>query len=540
MPFRPVQWARQSIEGRQVEADGSRLLNFYAVQLAAPEESKVPVMIYSSPGQRRFLKTNGTNSAVALNTSAGVHALLEINSVVYGHWLFGISHQNIFFGIRVDEDNGGSYQIDGDYNPFKTVSPDSVYAFPTANTWQYTPEGADIVPADKPIKLVTDGRRIMWVSPNEVYSFDLKRLSDGESSPFETIQAPVPADLSTLEDLDDQDWVDCLWIDGYFLLAAKSGQFFHSNLDSTQFDQLDFAEAGSNPDNIVGIEHINRRVYIFGTESVEAWYNAGHADFAFARDNSQTLNVGCANRATIAKNQFAIVFLGNDLSVYSLIGGRPNRISTETVELAIARSDQDQARGFTYTEEGHRFYSLTLVNAEDGTKANWTYDFVTGVWHERDQTDILCHIRWNKHQNIVGREGAEHIFDLRLDWGVIEADSANATDNVIQRESIAPLLFANQQRVNMTSFQIEVPLRSGGQPTDSILVEWSDDGKRTWKGGTAQDGTTSLAHKLDDGPRFRRNRLGQFRIGRHMRLTTSARRRVDVLGAYVETDIAPD
>lgn len=533
MPFRPIQWARRSVEGRQIEADGSRLLNFYAVQLAAPEESKVPVMIYSSPGQRRFLRTNGSEARPG--QGAGVHALLELNTVVYGHWLFGLCHQSIFFAIRADPTNAGGYDINRSYGPFDGGS---IYQVPESRAWRFSSELQEVVPADQPRKLVSDGRRVMFVSPSEVYAFDLKRLRDGEANPFAQVVAPVPADLSTLEDLSEQDWVDCLWIDGYFLLAARSGQFFHSNLDSLQFDQLDFAEAGANPDNIVGIETLHRRVYIFGDKSIESWFNAGNRDFAFSRNNNMTINIGCASRASIAVDQNSISFLGNDGVVYALLGGAPVRISNESVEFDISESDPTRARGVAYTEEGHRFYLLTLVY-DDGRRKAWGYDFATGVWHERSQTDILCAMRWRKRQNLIGREGAEHIYDMRLNWGAIERDS-DGLELAIEREAVSPLVFANLQRFKMRSFHIDVPHREGGEAEDSILVEWSDDGKRTWKGGTSQDGSQSNAQRLDAGPRLRRNRMGQTRTGRHIRITTSAKRRVDILGAYTDTNVAPD
>ncbi len=536
MPFRPIQWARQTIEGRQIEADGSRLLNFYAVQLAAPDESKVPVMIYSSPGQRRWMRTNGGEARAG--DRPGVHALLELDSVIYGHWLFGITHQSVFFAIRADPENSGSHNIDRAYNPFGGA----VYQIPEESTWRFTSETQEITPRDQPRKLVTDGRRVLFVSPSEVYAFDLKRLRDGESNPFAQVVAPVPADLSTLADLQEQDWVDCLWIDGYFLLAAKSGQFFHSNLDSLQFDQLDFAEAGANPDSIVGIETLHRRVYIFGDRSIEGWYNAGLADFAFARDNSSTLNVGCAARATIAADQFSISFLGNDGIVYALLGGAPIRISSESVEYDISESNPSLARGVVYTEEGHRFYLLTLIY-DNGNRKAWGYDFSTGVWHERSQTNILCMARWRKRQNLVGREGAAHIFDMRLNWGTMENDQAGEAP--IFREAVSPLVFANLQRFKMRQFLIDIPVRSDGLDEDEILIEWSDDGKNIWKGGYSwvrdENGNRKKnSKKLKAGQRHRVHRMGQAYVGRHIRITTDAKRRVDILGAYVETDVAPD
>ena len=145
--------------------------------------------------------------------------------------------------------------------------------------------------------------------------------------------------------------------------------------------------------------------------------------------------------------------------------------------------------------------------------------------------------RWRKRQNLVGREGAAHIFDLRLNWGAMENDQAG--ESRIRREAVSPLVFANLQRFKMPSFHIDIPLRSGGESTDDILVEWSDDGKKTWKGGSSFDGTPNV-QPLDTGPRLRRNRMGQTRTGRHIRITTDAKRRVDILGAYVETDVAPD
>lgn len=529
MPFRPVQWAKRSIEGRQTEADGSRLLNFYPVQLAAPEDSKVPVMLYSGPGFRRWLKTNGTDALASAN-DVGVHALLRINTPVYGTWLCGLTHQSVFFAVRIDPDSAGTYQIDADYDPFRSVSPDSIIEIPDSHTHPFTTETADAIPAASTRRLVTDGRRVLWVSRDEVFVWDFGK-QDGAG--FITINAPVAADLSVLEDLNDQDWVDCAWIDGYFLLAARTGQFFHSNYDSTDFDQLDFAEAGANPDPIVGMETLNRRIYLFGSETIETWFNAGGADFAFSRDNSATMEMGCAARDSIAKNVSYITFVGSDGIVYALSPRGPQRVSMESVEFDLARCSLELCRAYTYAEEGHYFYVLTLT-FPDGTRKGWAYDFTTGWWHERSQTDVLCAIPWGRNRLLVGRQGAVHVFDQRLDWGLLEDDTTGAAP--IYREAVAPRIFANLQRFNMRSFQVDLPRRSGGKKSDYVVIEWSDDAKVTWKGGTTSD-MKPKRYLLDAGPRIRVNRLGQVREGRNMRLSTLAHRRVDVLGAYLETDV---
>ena len=535
MPYRPIQWARRSVEGRQVEADGSRLLNFYAIQVQAPQAQsvpKVPVMLYSSPGVRRYLEVPNPDNNT--NQTAGFHALLEVKSPIYGHRIFGLAHRYEFFHARYD---AAPAEIPDDYDPFADGA--SAYAVPAGNIVQFTTNQSDSIPAGRKAKMVTDGRVILWVTPREVYAYDLGKTG---GAGFVAISAPVPADLSTLEDLADQEWVDCAWVDGYFLLAARSGQFFHSNNYSTTFDQLDFADAGSNPDEIVGLEVLNRRIFILGSQSIEQWFNAGLADFAFARDNSFTVNIGCSAKDTIIKNEFSIIFLGSNLIVYVMNSGGVQRISAESVEYDIARSDVAKAHAWNYTEEGHLFYILTLDI--DGTDKTWVYDFNVQVWHERSLHDVRVALQLSNGRTIIGRDGAEHIFDQRLDWGVIEADDDTATDIAIDRLAICSVLFANFQRISMISFQIDIPLRPDGEDTDYVQIEWNDtgdlDNEDNWVGGTLRDGTTIKKFILDDGPRFFIRRLGQFRDGRNMRLKTSANRRVDVLGAYVEIDVAPD
>ena len=703
MPFRPIQWARQTVEGRQIEADGSSLKDFYAVQLPDPGESKVPVMLYSTPGLRRWAQVAPQPLMVGGNEitpQKGIHALLEIDNAVYGHRLFGLSAQYQFFEIatttvsrRVDvlinntnneslrnvrnaaydaaeqdaalnitisddrpTPNTYTFQIpaswyngnltwdsrsepvegialpddtfrfqdpgielisarmdelgqlyldfrkpdpnnmgefipadlndlkrstdsltatwtitvgrnpaltattvsiatddDGDlletlvfraettqrtlpagtgadYDPFGTP-PSALYETPASEIQNFTDEPDQAVPVDSPRKMVTDGRRILFVSGDRPYMWDIK------ANAFLRVRFPAVTDLTTLADAQDQTWVDCAWIDGYFILASRHGQFFHSRLDSSDFDQLDFASAESNPDEIVALSVLNRRIYILGSRTIELWFNSGGADFAFSRDRSLAINVGCASRESVVSNESHIIFLGSNGVVYMMQGGDLRGISAENVSYDIDRSIQSKARAFVYTEEGHRFYILTLTFADD-TRKTWGFDFATGLWHERGTTDVLCATRWASdsvtQQTLVGREGYDHVFSQKLDWGYIEED--DGTRASFNREAVSPVIFANLQRVQNYSFQIDIPTRSGGLDDDSILVDWSDDGLQTF----SQPRTVSIAASPSGIPRKRINRLGQFRYGRNFRVRTNVQRRVDILGAYVETDVASD
>ena len=215
---RPIQWARQTVEGRQIEADGSKLVNFYAVILPSPQESKTAVMLYGTSGRRKFVRIP---VKTGVDTQKGVHALLQVDSAIYGQWLFGISSQSQFFRIKLD---GDDKSISSSYDPFNVDNP-QIWAVPQEQILTYTGESDVILDTDEPGKLVSDGRYIVWAAKDGAVYYDLKFPNRG----VQLLSTPVPSDPTDLDDI-PKDWVDCDWIDGYFILASRNGQFFHSLL----------------------------------------------------------------------------------------------------------------------------------------------------------------------------------------------------------------------------------------------------------------------------------------------------------------------
>lgn len=505
MPYRPLQWARQSVEGRQVEADGARLVNFYAIRpaRAVPQEAKVPVMLYGSPGYERYAQVQPQaflQNGVNVMPEAGIHALLATNTPAYGERLFGIASEYQLFELRASE-------LPAVYRPFDGGA---LYSLPAARIHNYTVEDSE--KATGTVKLVTDGRRVLWVLRRDVRAWDMATDS------FVPVPAPIPNNAN--RNLPDEEWVDAAWVDQYFFLAARGGQFFHSNVANIQFDQLDFASAETKPDGIVALRAQWRRCYVFGTASIERWYNRGGTDFSFARDNGYRHEIGCLNKAALQATEEEMLFIGHDFSVYSIrYDGIPRVVSTPSVTFDLKRADADNAWAWVYTEEDHRFYSLSLPYAS-GAYKNWTLDLSTRLWHNRTSTDIQACERFG-NLNLIGRRGSPYIQSLDLNFG--------AADGIaVPRIAIAPSLHADRRRVRVHRVDVEAPHRAGGLPADALTLDWSDDGQRTWEGATDR--------LLDEGT-LRYNRLGQFENGRHFRVRTSARRRVDLLGAYAITQV---
>lgn len=168
------------------------------------------------------------------------------------------------------------------------------------------------------------------------------------------------------------------FLDGYFVVTGESTgredcHAVSSLNDATTFDASDFAFAESAADGIQAVIADHGELWFLGSETIETWYNSG-GDYPFARNPGSRVEHGCANGKTVAKEDNAVFWLGDDGAVYRSGGGTPQVISTREVEEEL----NDVVGGFTFSDRGHRFYALTRRNA-----STYCYDLTTGLWAER-------------------------------------------------------------------------------------------------------------------------------------------------------------
>ena len=302
------------------------------------------------------------------------------------------------------------------------------------------------------------------------------------------------------------------------MVGTRSGEVFHSNLASLKFDQLDFTRTEAYPDSLVGIEVFNRQVVLFGDQSIEQWYNSG-GDPVFRRNYSLSVNVGAAAQAAISVDIEGILFLATNGIVYHYPGMA--RVSSLAVEESIKKSDKSKATSYVYTEEGQRFYVLTLdIN---GTKKTWTMHIDTRLWHERTITNVRAYAEF-LDRHIVSRSSGldEMSTDIGSDHGV-----------AIARQSIMPALQFNRARYRVHTLEVEIPFREGGDVADTIALDWSEDG-----GGTFAP-APSLSRPIPPTTRARAKwtRLGGGDRTRNFRLSINATRPINVLSAYMDIDV---
>lgn len=196
-------------------------------------------------------------------------------------------------------------------------------------------------------------------------------------------------DANTLTQIDDPDYPGAVtvgFLDGYFIFNEPNSQRFWitSLYDGSNIDALDFASAEGSPDGLVAVAVDHREAWMFGTNSVEVWYDSGATDFPFERIQGAYNEIGCVAAYSVAKLDNGLFWLGADARgrgiVYRANGYTGQRISTHAVEWAIQQySNISDAIGYTYQQDGHAFYVLIFPTA----RTTWVYDVATQAWHER-------------------------------------------------------------------------------------------------------------------------------------------------------------
>lgn len=287
------------------------------------------------------------------------------------------------------------------------------------------------------------------------------------------------ATLAEITDVDFAGAGSVDYIDGYGVFNEPNTQKFWitSLLDFTAVDGLDFASAESNPDDVIRVFVESSTLYLMGTSVIEPWYNSGAADFPFTRISGGTVERGLLAKMSVAKDDNAILFLGDDRVVYRLSGSQIQRISNAQVESSISEmADPSDAEGWTYSLEDSRFYVLTFPDAG----VTWKYDFSTGLWHERDSY-LLGRWRAAWHMRIGNKEMTGDYSSGKL----YKIDPTKYTEDgeTFISSHIFPAIHAEQE-IPHNEFEIECESGVGlvsGQGSDPIgLVSWSDDSGRTW------------------------------------------------------------
>jgi len=278
---------------------------------------------------------------------------------------------------------------------------------------------------------------------------------------------------------------DIASLDLRIVYALKnSDQFFWSEvLQSDEILGLSFATAERGADPIVGIARSHQELFIFGTQTTEAWAGTGEtSEFAFARIPGAAVERGCSARNSILTADNTVWFLGENGIYYRLGEGFvPLRVSTHAIEekatAAILRGEGPEIQAWTYAMNGHEHIGLRFP--QEGT---FVYDISSDRWweaatfEEPTYSKIFAVRAFNGSKVIVGEVNSGKLSEL---------SPTTFDDDGAPVERLATLNVPVTQRVPASAFRVHVveghglPTGQGSNP--EIMLDWSDDGEgRVW------------------------------------------------------------
>jgi hypothetical protein len=414
-----------SYVARSINAADNRMVNLFPEM--TPDNGQTAAFLNRAPGLE-FLQTVGTGPIRAL-------------------W----AHQT----------NGSDFYV---------VSGQEVYKL---NSMTGTPALLGTVSGTGPVSIADNGTQIFFACNPDSYIYN-----------------EVTNVFAQITDPDFPGAVTVGYLDGYFVFNEPNSQrvWVTALLDGLSVDPLDFASAEGSPDGLVGLIVDHREAWLFGTDSVEVWYDAGLPDFPLTRIQGAFNEIGCVAAFSIAKLDNGLFWLGTDARgqgiVYRANGYTGQRISTHAIEYAIAQyGNISDAIAYTYQQEGHAFYVLTFPSGD----ATWVYDVSTQAWHERAGWDngVFVRHRSNCQCNfggniIVGDYENGNIYKFSLD---IYADNGGI-QKWLRSWRALPTGQNNLKRTAHHSLQLNcesgVGLNDGQGSDPQAMLRWSDDGGHTW------------------------------------------------------------
>ena len=274
-------------------------------------------------------------------------------------------------------------------------------------------------------------------------------------------------------------------IDGYtfgFSPTAAYGVFAHSNLnDVTAWDDADSYTAEGSSDPLIAIKAVNKKLWLFGSETFEIWYNSGTGTRTWKLVPGTFTNIGCSAQWSVQSIAGRVLWLGGSKEGNNIIfmsqGYQALRVSNHALEKTIGNfTTVSDATAYTYQEDGHEFYVLTFPT-EDKT---YVYDMTTSEWHERAYRNTTTgalesqkgryHAFYNGKNYVAGKDT-----DIIYDYS-----SSHYDDNTeaMYWERTFPYFSTQRRRIFWSSLELGIQTGVGltGESAPKLQLCWSNDG----------------------------------------------------------------
>ena len=246
----------------------------------------------------------------------------------------------------------------------------------------------------------------------------------------------------------------------------------------------------TEPDDMVRDFVFDEIIYRFGKRSTVAWYNSGVGNPPIEKLQGRIFQVGLGAIHSVVRTDEAMYWLGDDSRVYRSATGAKEVVSTDPISDEIATySDSSDAIGSAFTISGQNFYCLTfptgnktfILNESLG-QLGWS-ELSSGMSGDRYQGNSFIDVYGKTYISDVDN-GSVYTLDL---------NTYTNNGDPIRRERVTSsvngdLLGRKGSRVQMSKskfiMETGVGLIDGQGDNPRIMIEYSDDGGRTWRHGS--------------------------------------------------------
>lgn len=286
----------------------------------------------------------------------------------------------------------------------------------------------------------------------------------------------------------------------FISFGINSNTFYWSEVGPdgpNTWEALNVASAEGSADYITSMAVSDGELYVFGPRSYQVFTVSPDVDLPFVPVGGSFTNIGLGAIDSVAEIGGTILWLGSSTAgknqVYMMNGYNAEVISNYAISTLLNKADissgtpntTSDAVGFTYQQNNHIFYVLTLRQAN----RTIVYDITTNQWHERSSRDPIYNRENKWHPTfavyaydrvLVGNNTVPNILELDLEK-YTEYDG-----RAIKRQRIGPTLWDELAPVFHRDFYIDVQTGVGlsdntAQGYDpQIMLRWSDDGGYTW------------------------------------------------------------
>lgn len=324
----------------------------------------------------------------------------------------------------------------------------------------------------------TGGHVQMVANPTQIM------INDGVRSYYITVAT------NTVTQIVDADYpanvVSIAFQNGYGIALTNTGRFYFSGInDFSSWGALDYLTAEIRPDQAKAVISHLQTLIVLGLDGTEIYYSDPNPDAPFSRIQGGYMSKGCGATHSVAIGDNTPIWLSNERQIVRMVsmGAMPQVISTRKLDELLQTYDTvSDAYAFCPIIKGYAWYVITFPS-EDITFA---YNLVTQSWFKwlSFAGSVFQKHRANCHAFYEGRSMVGDVNDGKL----YKIDPTVYTDGesfrtIKSQITMPPVLkeghnlFFSKLQLN---FKVGVGLVSGQGSNPQVMVDWSDDNRKTW------------------------------------------------------------